>query len=120
MNATLTRIVYVILAVLGAGITALIPLMLAGQVPIPREWLWATPVIVAMLIALAAFLPKVGREDISGLVDQVGPYAAKVALKREAAMQSVATAEVARDDERRQRDMEAGIGPALRREREDR
>jgi hypothetical protein len=68
-NPYVSRALYGVLAILGAGVTALIPLLLSGSVPIPKEWVWATPVVIAMLIALAALLPKGGHEEISAQVD---------------------------------------------------
>jgi hypothetical protein len=83
MNKAVTRILYAVLAVLGAGLTAMIPLLMSGSVPIPKEVAWATPVVIAMLVALAALLPKIGHEEQSALTDQVGHKRAIVALRNE-------------------------------------
>jgi hypothetical protein len=83
MSKAVTRILYAVLAVLGAGITALIPVLLSGSAPVPKEWVWAMPVLIAMLVALAALLPKIGHEEQSALTDQVGHRRSVVALRHE-------------------------------------
>jgi hypothetical protein len=89
MNPTISRMLYAILAILGAGAAALIPLFMAGSVPIPKEWAWAAPVVVAMLIALTAMLPKAGNERLDSLASEVGRPQAEQVLKAESERQQV-------------------------------
>ena len=49
---------YSALVVLNAGLTALAAGLMQGQVPIPAEYLWIVPIVVAMLTALTALLPS--------------------------------------------------------------
>jgi hypothetical protein len=83
MSKAVIRVLYAVLAVLGAGITALIPVLMSGAAPVPKEWVWAMPVLIAMLVALAALLPKIGHEEQSALTDQVGHRRSVVALRHE-------------------------------------
>lgn len=66
---TLNRVLYAALAILNLMIGALLVEIGKGTVPIPEQWQWAVPVLLAALNGLALFLPRVGSEGLSVQVD---------------------------------------------------
>ncbi len=56
------NVLSIAISVIAAGVTVLAVQLSQGNVPVPSEWKWAIPVVVAMLTALAPQL-KFGSEE---------------------------------------------------------
>lgn len=56
-------IAYTSIIVAATMITAFTGLLASGKVPIPAEWVWITPCLVAGLTALTTQLPKLEAQD---------------------------------------------------------
>ncbi len=63
-NRARMNVLSVILSVVAAGVTVLAMQLSQGAVPIPPNWAWVIPILVAMLTALAPQL-KFGSEEPS-------------------------------------------------------
>jgi hypothetical protein len=56
----MTLIAYVLIIMAIGAFTALQGAIVAGQVPIPADWAWLTPVLTALLAALTTRLRQLG------------------------------------------------------------
>ncbi len=63
------RALYAALCVMNLVIGAVILEIGRGTVPIPKEYEWTVPIILAALNGIALFLPRVGAEGIAQQVD---------------------------------------------------
>lgn len=52
---------YLVLMVINAGIGGFVAGVANGDIPIPPQYLWTMVIIVPMLNALSAFLPRIGK-----------------------------------------------------------
>lgn len=86
MSPLTVRLLYYALVILNLALGAFAIQLGAGKVPIPAEWQWAVPVLLAVVNGIAMFLPKLGREDISQLVSEVGADRARAVLSDDLTM----------------------------------
>jgi hypothetical protein len=53
---------YFVAGLIGVAASALAPLVKEGVVPIPEGFMWASPVVVAVLLYIASQMPKANGE----------------------------------------------------------
>ena len=80
MSPIAVRLLYITLVLLNLALGAFALQLGAGKVPIPADWQWTVPIIMAVVTGAGMFLPKAGREDISALVGEVGVNRARAVL----------------------------------------
>lgn len=63
MSESTKWFLYLTLSILNAGLTAFAVELGKGTVPLPKEWAFVGPVLIACITAAGALLPKVGRGE---------------------------------------------------------
>ena len=69
MNATISRVALGALILLNVALGAFAVQLAAGKVPVPETWAWAVPILLAVVTAATALLPRAGSEGIAQQVD---------------------------------------------------